>query len=51
MSAKPSLVQHAVRRSVALITRLYFSKIEITGRRNLPLKPAIYAGNHPSGLM
>ena len=40
-----------VRQFFNFVTDIYFSKIEVRGRRNLPRRPCIYAGNHPSGLI
>lgn len=47
-------IRSAVRRVLNVATRIYFSKIEVRGLKNLKSvenSTAIFAGNHPSGLV
>ena len=46
----PTLLQRGVKRVLALTVRIYFSRIEVRGKRNLPRGPAIYAGEPPWAL-
>ncbi len=43
----------ALRRSILWMVHLFYPRIEITGRKNLPASefPAIYVLNHPNGLL
>ena len=56
MSTLHKRLKPAIRKFIHFMTRLYVSKIEVRGLRNLqsinrPDHGAIFAGNHPSGLL
>ena len=56
MSTLHKTLKPAIRKFIHFMTRLYVSKIEVRGLRNLqsidrPDHGAIFAGNHPSGLL
>jgi len=46
-----SLTFRGVKAFLRFTTRLYFDRIHVTGRKNLPEGVCIMAGNHPSGLL
>eukprot|EP00948_MAST-09A_sp_MAST-9A-sp1_P003629 g3629.t1 len=46
-----SLIRGATRKFLSFVTGIYFERIEVRGIRNLPRRPCIFAGNHPSGLV
>ncbi len=50
-STGSSFLKKCIRNLLQVSTRVYLSKIEVRGSKNLPLTPAIFAGNHPSGLI
>ena len=49
--AARSVTFRAVKAFLGFTTRLYFDRIHVSGRKNLPAGVCILAGNHPSGLL
>eukprot|EP01134_Creolimax_fragrantissima_P004904 CFRG4904T1 len=46
-----TFVQQAVKGLLRLVTKTYFRKIVVDGKKYLPHDVCIFAGNHPSGLI
>jgi len=44
-------MQRVIKNFLVTSARIYLRKIEVRGASKIPKLPAIYAGNHPSGLI